>query len=90
MNRKLSPGAARAKYEYNKKYQDRYWERKAAKQSQQKADNGVSVSRSDISDSRYIKALERSNRTLNSENRRLAKMLHNYQTVIGQSKLAVL
>lgn len=28
---KLSPAAARAKYEYNKKYVDQYWERRAAK-----------------------------------------------------------
>ena len=30
MSTKLSPEAARAKYEYNKKYQQRYWEKKAA------------------------------------------------------------
>ena len=29
MSTKLSPEAARAKYEYNKKYQQRYWEKKS-------------------------------------------------------------
>lgn len=87
---KLSPEAARAKYEYNKKYQQRYWEKKAAeKQSpSQLSDGPVSVSRSGMNDERYISALEKSNKTLNNENRRLVKLLHNYQTMIAQSTIA--
>lgn len=86
---KLSPEAARAKYEYNKKYQQRYWEKKAAEkqagsQSQQ-PDNTVSVSRTGKTDERYIYDLEQSNKTLNRENRRLVRLLHNYQTMIAQS-----
>lgn len=86
---KLSPEAARAKYEYNKKYQQQYWEKKAAEkqtgsQSQQ-PDNTVSVSRAGMTDERYISALEQSNKTLNTENRRLVRLLHNYQTMIAQS-----
>lgn len=96
MSRKLSPEAAHEKYLYNKKYQDGYWERKAAKR------NGnvevkvsisedllpeletvtVTVSRNGHSDERYIKALEQANRTLNSENRRLIRLLSKYQEII--------
>ena len=35
MSTKLSPEAARAKYQYNKKYQQAYWERRAAKAKEQ-------------------------------------------------------
>ena len=96
MSRRLSPEAAHEKYLYNKKYQDGYWERKAAKR------NGnvevkvsisedllpeletvtVTVSRNGHSDERYIKALEQANRTLNSENRRLIRLLQKYQDII--------
>ncbi len=100
MSTKLSPEAARLKYQYNKKYQDAYWERKAAKakkeataadieQAAAETGNGVSVPRKGLSDERYIKALETSNRTLNSENRRLVRLLTRYQQLIGQSKLAI-
>jgi hypothetical protein len=94
MSTKLSPEAARAKYEYNKKYQQRYWEKKAAEKR-----NGslhiiktepISVSRNGMDDQRYIKALEASNKTLNSENRRLVRLLHNYQAIISQSMVAAL
>ena len=91
---KLSPEAARAKYEYNKKYQQRYWEKKAAEKQAgsqpQEPDRTVSVSRSGMTDERYITALEKSNKTLNSENRRLVRLLHNYQTIISQSAVAAL
>lgn len=43
----------------------------------------VSVRRRGKSDESYIKALERSNGTLNSENRRLAKLLMHYQEIIS-------
>ena len=52
MSTKLSPEAARAKYEYNKKYQQRYWEKKAASKraaaQQQIQTEPVSVSRNGI------------------------------------------
>lgn len=82
---KLSPEAARAKYEYNKKYQNRYWEKKAAENQTEQDEETVSVSRNGRSDKRYISALEDSNKVLNSENRRLVRLLHNYQTIINQS-----
>lgn len=102
MKGKLSPEAAHAKYLYNKKYQDKYWEKKAARASVQ--ENGetvrvevsiddkvlkegktieVSVSRNGHSDDRYIRDLERANKTLNSENRRLTKLLMHYQEIIS-------
>ena len=91
MSTKLSPEAARAKYEYNKKYQQRYWEKKAASKraaaQQQIQTEPVSVSRNGMDDQRYITALEASNKTLNSENRRLVRLLHNYQKIIAQSRL---
>ena len=62
MSTKLSPEAARAKYEYNKKYQQRYWEKKAASKraaaQQQIQTEPVSVSRNGMDDQRYITALE--------------------------------
>ena len=86
--------AARAKYEYNKKYQQRYWEKKAASKraaaQQQIQTEPVSVSRNGMDDQRYITALEASNKTLNSENRRLVRLLHNYQKIIAQSTVAAL
>lgn len=97
MSRKLSPEAAREKYLYNKKYQDEYWERKAAKRKSGKVevtvsiteellpeleDVTVTVSRNGHSDERYIKALETANKTLNSENRRLIRLLTKYQDII--------
>lgn len=86
---KLSPEAARLKYEYNKKYQERYWEKKAAEKHTgprtREEESGGAVSRGGMSDEQYIAALEKSNRTLNSENRRLVKLVHNYQSMIVQS-----
>lgn len=99
MSKKLSPEAAHAKYLYNKKYQDRYWEKKAEKTStdkvrvevsiteeascEQSDTIEVSVSRKGRSDERYIRDLERSNRTLNAENRRLTKRLLHYEEIIA-------
>lgn len=90
---KLSPEAARAKYEYNKKYQKRYWEKKAAKQAgshplEPSEDEAVSVSRTGRTDARYITALETSNKVLNSEIRRLVNLLQDYQKMIAQSTIA--
>lgn len=93
--KKLSPEAAHEKYLYNKKYQDGYWERKAAKRKD-KVEVTVSISEAllpdledeDVtvtrkgSDERYIKALETANKTPNSENRRLIKLLTKYQEII--------
>lgn len=103
MSTKLSPEAARAKYQYNKKYQQAYWERRAAKEkaiAEQEATkledaaaatlDTVSVPRRGMTDQRYIAALETSNKTLNSENRRLVRLVTRYQQIIGQSKLATL
>lgn len=98
MSRKLSPEAAHEKYLYSKKYQDAYWERKAAKKKQggkvevtvsiteellpELEEVTVTVSRNGHSDERYIKALETANKTLNSENRRLIRLLTRYQEII--------
>nr|DAZ26210.1 MAG TPA: hypothetical protein [Caudoviricetes sp.] len=42
----------------------------------------VTVCRNGHTDERYIKELERANKTLNSENRRLTKLLTRYQEII--------
>ena len=96
MSKRLSPEAAHEKYLYNKKYQDGYWERKAAKRKG-KVEVTVSITvellpnletvtvtvqRNGHTDERYIKALEQANRTLNSENRRLIRLLQKYQEII--------
>lgn len=86
----LSREAARAKYLYNKKYQDRYWEKKAADTARsEEVEETVSVSRMGKTDERYIADLEQSNKTLNRENRRLVRLLHSYQALIAQSTKAV-
>lgn len=109
-----SKEANRAKYLYNKPYQDAYWERKgkelkeaeksrkSTRLSSSKSDNKVEVKESDLykwllpdlkctevtvcrngqSDEQYIKALETANKTINSENKRLIKLLLDYQSVI--------
>lgn len=96
MSKRLSPEAAHEKYLYNKKYQDGYWERKAAKRkgkvvvtvsiTEELLPNletvTVTVQRNGHTDERYIKALEQANRTLNSENRRLIRLLQKYQEII--------
>ena len=96
MSKRLSHEAAHEKYLYNKKYQDGYWERKAAKRKG-KVEVTVSITeallpnletvtvtvqRNGHTDERYIKALEQANRTLNSENRRLIRLLQKYQEII--------
>ena len=96
MSKRLSPEAAHEKYLYNKKYQDGYWERKAAKRkgkvevtvsiTEELLPNletvTVTVQRNGHTDESYIKALEQANRTLNSENRRLIRLLQKYQEII--------
>lgn len=95
----LSPEAAMLKYEYNRKYQDRYWEKKAASKSVEttplsKCDPNETptINRLDYigQDEKYIKGLEIANKCMRSENRRLIKLLHNYQTMIAQSNIAML
>lgn len=86
MSTKLSAEAARLKYEYNKKYQQRYWEKKAAERRvniQESTDEDtititISVPRKGLTVEQYIERLETSNKTLNNENRRLVKLLQNY------------
>lgn len=92
MEKQLSKEASRAKYLYNKKYQDAYWERKAKKESQpQKTEQpeigDICINRKDYKDDteRYIRALETSNRTLLSENRRIIRMLQRAQVCLGIS-----
>lgn len=104
---KLSKEAAKAKYQYNKKYQEAYWERRAQRENGQTVvekskkktvtihtnakdflpdlDTMVTettVKRERLSDAQYIKALEAANRTMRSENRRLIRLLRNYQDII--------
>lgn len=110
MRTKLSPEARRAKYEYNKKYVDAYWERRSRQTEIETTETSRSgktesktvkrtiefnismpeleipqkplVSREGKSDGQYIKALEISNRTLSGENRRLCRLLTEYQRII--------
>lgn len=96
MSKRLSPEAAHEKYLYSKKYQDAYWEKKAAMRKgkvevtvsiteellPELETVTVTVQRNGHSDERYIKALEQANRTLNSENRRLIRLLTKYQDII--------
>lgn len=110
MSQKLSPEARRAKYLYNKKYMDAYWERRARKTETETIETSRSgikqdrttkktiefivsmpeleippraiVCRGNKSDEQYIKALETSNRTLSGENRRLCRLLNEYQRII--------
>lgn len=89
---RLNKEAARKRYLCNKKYEDRYWEKKAAERRAAtrpvEAAESVSVSRLGKTDERYIADLEQSNKTLNRENRRLVKLLHGYQTMIAHSTVA--
>lgn len=110
----LSAAARHEKYLYDKKYQERYWERRAAKRQKTskltvrekstdtlthqkkisveiniddelKPEIGeveVSVRRTGQTPERYTQELERANRTLALENRRLIKLLTQYQEII--------
>lgn len=110
MSEKLSPEARRARYEYNKKYVDAYWERRSRKTEIETTETSLSgkkesktvkrtvefkvsmpeltipqrptVCRGGKTDEQYIKALETSNRTLSGENRRLCRLLTEYQRII--------
>lgn len=106
----LSPEARRARYQYNKKYVDAYWERRSRQTETETIETSHSglneshttkktvefivsmpkleippraiVCRGNKSDEQYIKALEISNRTLSGENRRLCRLLNEYQRII--------
>ena len=115
----LSKEAQKIKTEYNKKYMERYWERKAEKRKNETkaaAEKSktvttkrttktvstvtvketelfewlfpephvteVTVSRNGQSDAQYIKALETANKTINTENARLQKLLIKYQDIV--------
>lgn len=82
---KLSREAAHAKYLYNKKYIDAYWEKKAKALRVEKSTTteSICINRKDYKDTEaYIIALENSNRTLASENRRIVNMLTKGQSNI--------
>ncbi|MFK2080446.1 MAG: hypothetical protein ACLVE0_12310 [Parabacteroides distasonis] len=122
-----SKEANRAKYQYNKKYMERYWERRAQKENgtltsesvktsetvtikTTKAANTVivneaelldwllpephvtevTVSRNGQSDAQYIKALETANKTINTENARLQKLLIKYQDIVRTGLKAIM
>lgn len=88
--------ANKAKYQYNKKYVEAYWERRARREKSvtlstddkdffpelAKMDVETSVKREGRSDAKYIKALEDANRMYRSENKRLIRLLTKYQEVI--------
>ncbi len=68
---RLSPEAARAKYLYNKKYQDSYWERRAKREGENATERkagasaAVELTRESFPDTEaYIKALEGQNAAL--------------------------
>lgn len=91
-----SKEANKAKYQYNKKYMEAYWERRAQREKSvtlstndkdffpelAKMDVETSVKREGRSDAKYIKALEDANRMYRSENKRLIRLLTKYQEVI--------
>ena len=122
-----SKEANKAKYQYNKKYVESYWERRAQSQngtvtekrmkSTETVKTGtakttktvtvketelldwllpephvteVTVSRNGQSDEQYIKALETANKTINSENARLQKLLSKYQAIIETGLKAIM
>ena len=79
---KLSREAAHAKYLYNKKYIDAYWEKKALRVEKSTMTESICINRKDYKDTEaYITALETSNRTLASENRRILNMLTKVQSI---------
>lgn len=122
-----SKEANRAKYQYNKKYIDRYWERRAQSQNETVTEESVktsktvrrkttkttktvtvketelidwllpethvtevTVSRNGQSDEQYIKALETANKTINTENARLQKLLTKYQDIVRTGLKAIM
>lgn len=106
-----SKEANKLKYQYNKKYVQAYWERKAKqvadqseagdeqerlekrvtttvveffKTEQETKNYRIPISRpDDMSDDKWIKYLEDCCKCLNSENKRLIKLLGKYQQVIS-------
>jgi len=96
MNEKvqLTPEAKALKQQYNRKYQNRYWNKKAEEAKQQEpvkesSKNTVSVTRGKLTDEAYIKALEASNKTLGSENRRLVSELIKIKTFLSEYNLNI-
>ena len=111
-----SKEANKAKYQYNKKYVESYWERRAQSQNgtvktgtakttktvtvketelldwllPEPHVTEVTVSRNGQSDEQYIKALETANKTINSENARLQKLLSKYQAIIETGLKAIM
>lgn len=122
----LSKEAQKLKAEYNKKYVERYWERKAEKIKNNTKTvsektktvttkttksvktvtvketelfnwllpdlrvTEVTVSRNGQSEAQYIKALETANKTINSENTRLQKLLSKYQDIVEAGLKAIM
>ena len=114
----LSKEAQKIKTEYNKKYMERYWERKAEKRKNETKAAAektktvstvtvketelfewlfpephvteVTVSRNGQSDAQYIKALETANKTINTENARLQKLLIKYQDIVRTGLKAIM
>lgn len=123
----LSKEAQKIKTEYNKKYMERYWERKAEKRKNETKAAAektktvttkrttktvstvtvketelfewlfpephvteVTVSRNGPSDAQYIKALETANKTINTENARLQKLLIKYQDIVRTGLKAIM
>ena len=114
----LSKEAQKIKTEYNKKYMERYWERKAEKRKNETKAAAektktvstvtvketelfewlfpephvteVTVSRNGQSDAQYIKALETANKTINTENARLQKLLTKYQDIVRTGLKAIM
>lgn len=66
---------------YNKKYQEN-WGRRTAERRMEAEKEAVTVRRTGQTPERYTQELERANRTLASENRRLIKLLMKYQEII--------
>lgn len=122
-----SKEANKAKYQYNKKYVESYWERRAQSQNgivtekRMKSTETVktktaktsktvtvketelldwllpephvtevTVSRNGQSDEQYIKALETANKTINTENTRLQKLLTKYQDIVRTGLKAIM
>lgn len=108
-----SKEANKAKYQYNKKYVERYWERRAQGKNGSVTTESkktitvketdlyswllpdlkvteVTVSRKGQSDEQYIKALETANKTINSENARLQRLLNKYQDIVRTGLNAIM
>lgn len=83
----LTPEARKLKQTKQKEYNNRYWNKKASETQQVKADGNVSVTRGKMTDEAYIKALENSNKTLGSENRRLVSEIIKIKSFLSGTSL---